>query len=534
MRKTSILYILAGALAMVSCEDFLDETPDNRTELDSEEKITSLLVSAYPTHMPHFVAELMSDNVMDNGSQYSPYLPSLDDQAYLYETVENEGSNDSPSSVWQSCYMAIASANQAIEAIEAMGSPESLNPQRAEALMCRAYGHFVLVNFFCQAYCFADTAMGIPYITAPETKPVVHYDRGTVAEVYAKINADIEEALPMLDDNHLTVPKYHFNVAAGYAFAARFNLYYLKFDKAIEYATKVLGANPSAKMRDYYSWKAAIAGGATEIGNIFPSATDVNNLMVLPTYSLWGRGYSYSRRYGHGRDKCLYETFWASNFWGSGSRSTTLVYSSSLYGNNQNVRFPKCGEFFEYTDRAAGVGFAHVVMVPFRTEETLLCRAEAYALKGEYDLATADINTWIKSHCAPTQPAVTRAQINSFYSALDYTTPEAPTIKPQLHPVGFEVEAGEQENFVDCVLHCRRLELIHEGMRLQDIKRYGIVVVHNVDGGEPLVLGTDSPRRAAQLPAAVINSGIEPNPTGNATSTPDLESAGNNSLVAAE
>lgn len=49
-------------------------------------------------------------------------------------------------------------------------------------------------------------------------------------ELYAKINKDIEEALPLVNDGIYKVPKYHFNKKAAYSFAARFNLYYKNLD----------------------------------------------------------------------------------------------------------------------------------------------------------------------------------------------------------------------------------------------------------------------------------------------------------------
>ena len=47
--KTRILsYIaVAAAMTLTSCDDFLDKMPDNRTEINSAEKVTKLLVSAY-------------------------------------------------------------------------------------------------------------------------------------------------------------------------------------------------------------------------------------------------------------------------------------------------------------------------------------------------------------------------------------------------------------------------------------------------------------------------------------------------------
>lgn len=60
-----------GVLALASCDDYLDKLPDDRAELDTEKKITQLLVSAYPTCNNALLSEYMSDNVDDNGRGYS-------------------------------------------------------------------------------------------------------------------------------------------------------------------------------------------------------------------------------------------------------------------------------------------------------------------------------------------------------------------------------------------------------------------------------------------------------------------------------
>ena len=76
---------------------------------------------------------------------------------------------------------------------------------------------------------FMPKDMGIPYSIAPETQVKPNYTRGTMKELYEKINDDIEEALPLVNDEIYSVPKYHFNKKAAYAFGARFNLYYLHY-----------------------------------------------------------------------------------------------------------------------------------------------------------------------------------------------------------------------------------------------------------------------------------------------------------------
>ena len=204
MKILSTIYrtVLAAVLLPVlfSCNAFLDEMPDNRTELDTPDKISQILVSAYSTLLPVTMQELMSDNVTDYGSDMDIYQ-SIFDQSYRLIDVTGEFF-DSPSEVWNRTYQAIAAANHALEAIEKLGGGEDLDPFKGEALLCRAYGHFILVNTFCQAYNSATSTvdLGVPYATEPETTVLVDYQRGSVADVYSHIAADIEEGYPLIDD----------------------------------------------------------------------------------------------------------------------------------------------------------------------------------------------------------------------------------------------------------------------------------------------------------------------------------------------
>jgi hypothetical protein len=81
----------------------------------------------------------------------------------------------------------------------------------------------------------------------------------------------------------------------------------------------------------------------------------------------------------------------------------------------------------------------------------------------------------------------------------------------------FIVEEGAQENFIQAILHLRRIVTIHEGLRWQDVKRYGIEVYRRKVDGSFIslyddVLRKDDPRRALQIPKNVISAGLEPNP----------------------
>lgn len=112
---------------------------------------------------------------------------------------------------------------------------------------------------------------------------------------------------------------------------------------------------------------------------------------------------------------------------------------------------------------------------------------------------------WYDSHTLPGVKALTEDRINSYYETADQT------VRPELHPM-FEIEPGKQLNFMYCLLHFRRIETVHEGLRWFDIKRFGIEIEHNIAGQANDILTKDDPRRALQLPADVIGAGMQPNP----------------------
>ena len=73
MKTNKLIYfLLAGLLVagLSSCNDFLDEQPDNRTIIDSEEKAIKMLVSAYADSQPWLFLEMASDNTDNHGANY--------------------------------------------------------------------------------------------------------------------------------------------------------------------------------------------------------------------------------------------------------------------------------------------------------------------------------------------------------------------------------------------------------------------------------------------------------------------------------
>ena len=114
MKKYITFTIMALAVGLTSCNDFLDKLPDDRAELDTQDKISKFLVSAYVNNLPDFIFEISSDNVLDNGTAYK--AQPNQDKIYHWQDVETEG-NDDPRSLWNGGYEAAAAANEALAAI---------------------------------------------------------------------------------------------------------------------------------------------------------------------------------------------------------------------------------------------------------------------------------------------------------------------------------------------------------------------------------------------------------------------------------
>lgn len=513
--------VVAGVFS--SCDDFLDKNPDDRATVDSYEKINNLLTTAYSPNSANFILELSSDNVMDNGKAYNTAVNQ--EEIYRWKAISTEG-NDDPRYYWQNTYKAIATANQALSSIKELGDGEAYQDLKAEALLCRAYGMFSLAKVFCMSYNpdKAEEYLGLPYPLEPEQDINAKYKRGTLKELYEKIDADIEAALPYVSDTHFAIPKYHFNTKAAYAFAARFNLYYMNYDKAIKYATQVLGNNPANLLRDFSTFMQY--SNPSDIDNAYIASKVNANLMLQTGTSLagrWSQGTSSMRRFHHNVEITTYETFWVEMPWGKGSKESNncLYQSRFLFGTNQAVYFPKMLEHFEYTDKISGTGYTHIVDAVFTSDETLLVRAEAYAMKKDYASAIADMNTWISNHCISSagyypRPTLTEESINAFIENLSYAEPtaveKARSIRKKFNPQGFTVEAGTQENILEMILQMRRIETMYQGMRFLDLKRYGIEFGHPIEGEDTQVFKAGDLRGAIQLPNDVINAGIEANP----------------------
>lgn len=519
MKKYIGFSIIALGLTLTSCDDWLDKLPDNRMELQTPSDVSSLLVSAYPSAHPAYLLEMYSDNTDECVNPSWSEASRFQAQAYNWEDITETGEDESPQELWNRHYIAIASANAAIDLIEGKGSPAEYSEQLGEALLCRAYAMFQLSTVFCKAYnpATASTDLGLPYPTHPEKVVGTVYTRGTMEDLYGQIDKDLQRGLPLVSSNY-SKPKFHFNTEAAKAFAARFYLYKGDFAKAITYATEVLGADPTAKARDWDAY-AALNMNQQIRPEAWVSADEKCNFLLQTVYSEWGAisgPYRLGDKYAHSY-RITYDEDIASKgpFGAANSTFKQRVWSNTALAKLFHRKVPY---EFEYTDLQAGIGFAHAEYAVFTTEQLLLERAEAYALSGELQKAVDDYNTLMKIY-QNYPKTFTLKQIVDFYNGVDYYTPKKATVKKHfVKPVyTIDAEGSDQEALLQAILHLRRIMEVGEGYRMQDVKRYGIVIYRRQTNTSFTIsavtdsLTVDDPRRAIQLPQDVITSGLEPN-----------------------
>ena len=558
--RYKILSIVIALVGLSSCSDFLETVPDTRVYLQNLDQLEQLLVTAYTQTNYAALGELSSDNVIDTNSpsadgmrfNYSSYN-QYDEQIYAWQDVTLDISDsDSPSGIWSGCYGAIAAANAVLEKLEQFEeageiegetiSPADINRMTAikgEALMIRAYHHYILAQVFCMPYRgpqISTTLPGIPYAVKPETELDPKYDRGTLQQTYDNIERDMLEGIKCVTDEYYEVPKYHFNVAAANAFAARFYTAKREYEKVIEYAEAAFKGTDVRSMRndfwdhDFYD----LDNGA----RYYTSVDRPGNFMMIDTYSTWlrrwgnrfwtareglrgsigGPGPTWENckySYGSGKDK---ET------WAMMPCFTNSFLSSSAHSEYGAIFMGTCWEQFEYTDKIAGIGYVHMIRPEFTSQELILLRAEANLFLGNLDAAFEDLYLWNHDHLKLDSTdnynmvELTKELVTKFYTK-DYQVRrgyDSYGIVNEFHidevcPSDRYHMTPEIEPYMQCIQHFRRIQLIHMGNRWFDIKRFGFTITHKMGISDVYTLEVLDPRYAIQIPNEVIGAGLEPN-----------------------
>lgn len=229
--------LVLATLAMASCEKFVTLPPptgsvDDKVVYNSDETATAGIVGLYNVQgMRDFilnsalVAGLAADELQSG---------NFSDAAVQIQNNSVATNNSLVGGVWSNGFRAIRAANLAISGLEnSTGVTPALRSQLlSEALFCRAYAFFVLVNLFD----------GVPLALSAESVDNAELPRASADDVWIQILSDLERAKELSSTEEITVHRTRVNRYAISALLARAYLYREQWEKSEKEADEVINS----------------------------------------------------------------------------------------------------------------------------------------------------------------------------------------------------------------------------------------------------------------------------------------------------
>jgi starch-binding outer membrane protein, SusD/RagB family len=238
--KRLIILISLFALLLAGCNSFLDVKPQQSIEastaLTTGENVRLALTSsyvnirnAYGQQLFHG-AELMADNgeIFFQGTYLQP-------REYIGKSLV--ASSTWPEEAWMDLYKGIYICNQVLKNIDVVD--EANRPQiKGEALFLRGLVYFDLARFYAPTYQpgGANSADAVPLMV--ETSDEMYPSRSSVAQVYDRAQADLEEAASLLSPDE----PFFANKYAALAILSRLYMTKELWSKAAEAADEIISS----------------------------------------------------------------------------------------------------------------------------------------------------------------------------------------------------------------------------------------------------------------------------------------------------
>lgn len=270
-------YILATTTILIlgSCSNFLEEYSQDNDYVRSWNDLNELLIG--DCYMP-VNAGNMFNAYSNTGLYVHLFSDELEEQAlppsgttyfmgyknhsyeYGYLTWQNRvGVNETnttyytENTAWTQIYKYINVANNVLTSSSKV--PQTTDNEKAgvnyvngQAHFLRAFYYFWLTNTYGQPYnpSTASTDLAVPLKTSQEVEDV-KFSRNTVQECYDQIVSDLETAITELEAASSITRKsiYRVDATSAELLLSRVYLYMQNWEKAAEYAQKVIDAHPA-------------------------------------------------------------------------------------------------------------------------------------------------------------------------------------------------------------------------------------------------------------------------------------------------
>ena len=479
MKPYKILLLIIAAVALSSCQDELNTNPTDSTsgevlfsDIDKANVALNGIYRAMYTASEWslnwaseefavtaftLTYDLMGEDMVQNeeGSGWFWY-------DYVYNVKSDyTGKSGRPYAVWYFYYTVISNVNSIIAAKDGItGESSEINSLIGQAYTLRAFAYFNLVRFYQQTYAGNENAPGVPVYTEPTTNTSEGKPRGTVADVYAQIDSDIEEAIQLLNPE-IAAPKSHPSHIDYYtANGIKANIALEKNDWAAAESAAEIALNGGTSMLT-----------RNELASGF-AFNDANSHTVL-----WGLTIIADQ--ATGGDSFFSHMDASTNFYAQTARKcvSTWLYNQM---SADDVRKMTWWNGPLETDDAIGPNFSYNQFkflfsdptnalgdyILMRHEEMMLVKAEAMCMQGKYPQARS-ILADLMAERDPNYDITSLVDANT----LTVNDPNGPT-----------TPAGGSATLLDEIILQRRIELWGEAGRIMDIKRLKTGFSRNFSG----------------------------------------------------
>ena len=213
----NLLFVLAGAAGLTSCENWLDETSNSEIREEdhfaTEEGFRQSLIGCYinMTDESLYGKELSWGLVETLGRQFQPFTTTASSSNYYLQNYNYKHSTavGRVENIWAKAYNVIANANAALAVIdekETMMNPTNYSVFKGEFLAIRAYMHFELMRLYgygnwAGRKAEIDGKYAVPYVTTVSKNTT---DQVKTSEFFKLLIADLEEAAKYLAEDPVT------------------------------------------------------------------------------------------------------------------------------------------------------------------------------------------------------------------------------------------------------------------------------------------------------------------------------------------
>ncbi|WP_343671692.1 RagB/SusD family nutrient uptake outer membrane protein [Chitinophaga sp.] len=487
--KQLIIYLFSICLLASSCKKFLKESSPDEIRPTTTDDLYALMISdAYPysASMEDF-SDMLTDDVRSYGmprtytgelnTTYSSYYQN-GQGVFRFDATELDGSQGTAATAfnaWARCYSKIKGCNIVIDYVDNVsGTQKDKNALVGQSKLLRGFYYFKLLQLYCAPYsASAASAMGVPLILTMQVSDE-HIGRSSLQATFDQVEKDLTEAAALLEANYEAPNAYRVGYIAAYAWLSRFYLYKGEWDKAIDYAEKVLAERSlltdmslSASSNGVFVYDQAQS--AEVIFQYGPKTSSVVTFFPAPSsYTSMHAPYEVSDELSQ-----LYES--------NDLRYKFYFYKTTVSGTRYNTRSAKTS--LNNTSGDKGIRVAEMYL---NAAEGLARRYQSGGQASDRTAALQYLNT---------------LRQNRF--AAPYTT----------------VDIQDADSLIRFTLAERRRELcLEETFRWADIKRLGLAVTHNfidADGNSSTyTLPANSPLYALPIPATAIerNNNLTQNP----------------------